>query len=184
MSTTAPKDYSEYEGKKVVVMIGDPNDKEAEAKQREGLIQTATPVGILFKDKGRSTGDILDPAQILSIELLPDNRKVAVKYIKEVDLGSHRQHLVDRHGFLISVANTLTEEEAVEIHGKQHTENGADLGHIHGEKPKTRREQAISVAEGAPTEPATAPDGSQQLTFDDVEDDEIEDGDIPEEESD
>jgi hypothetical protein len=152
---TAPAetvDYTQYVNKKVILTVKNPEDAEG-SKEREGTIVTATPVGIMFRDKGRTTSDILVPNEILGVELAPDNRKVTVKYIKEVELGNVRAHLADRHGFLLSVVNSMTEDEAQTVHNSQHSEHGGDLGHIHGERPRTNREQAIADAEQKPAEP-------------------------------
>src|SRR4051812_43510634 len=121
MTTTATEkvDYTQYQDKKVVLTVKDDKDPEA-VKELEGTITTATPVGILFKARGRATADLILPDQIVAVELAPDNRKVTVKYIKPVQLGQVRTHLADRHGFLLSMLNTITEEEAVLIHDKQH----------------------------------------------------------------
>jgi hypothetical protein len=101
----------------------------------------------MFKGKGRALSEIIEIDHVLAIELLPDNGKITQRYIREVPLGLTRQHLADRHGFLLSVLNTLTEEEAVKLHVAQHAEIAGDLGHAHGDKPRSRREQAIADAE-------------------------------------
>lgn len=140
-------DYAEYTGKKVILTVKDPNDLAEGSIEIEGQVQAATTVGMLFKPKGRTTSDIIEPDNILGCELIADDRKVTPKYIKPVGIGLTRTHLADRHGFLLSVVNNLTEETAEAAHTKQHAEHGKDLGHIHGERPKTQRDVAIAAAE-------------------------------------
>lgn len=152
MSAPPVTDYSEYTGKKVILTLKDPNDPKEGSVEVEGQVQAATAVGMLFKPKGRTTSDIIEPGNILGCELVSDDRKVVVKYIKEVNLGATRSHLADRHGFLLSMVNDLTEEAATEAHVKQHAEYGKDLGHIHGERPRTQRDNAIAQAAEAKTE--------------------------------
>jgi hypothetical protein len=154
-------DYTQFVNKKVILTVKNPDDAEG-SKEREGTIVTATPVGIMFRDKGRATSDILLPAEILGVVLAPDNRKITPKYIKEVELGNVRTHLADRHGFLLEVVNDLNEEQAKIVHDKQHAEHGGDLGHIHGERPRTQREQAIADAEAKPDDGGALEDAAAQ----------------------
>lgn len=176
MTEAEQKDYSEYEGKRVILVEGDPKNTDADTTEREGTLVKATKVGVMFKEKGKANPEVIMADHVLSIVLAPDNSKVTQRWIKEVPVGSVKQHLADRHGFLLSVLNaegddTISEEQAKVLHDRQHAESGGDLGHAHGEKPKTRKDEAIEKAEADNQENA----GEPQPTL--VEDDGDDDGD-------
>jgi hypothetical protein len=150
-------DYSQYAGKKVIITIGDPaNDKPDEDK--EGTVQTANAAAVLLKLKGKSAVEPILTSTIRQIVLAPDSAKeIKQRYLKDVEVGQVRQHLVDRHGFTLDVVNAddFTEEKAVEVHTEQHSGDLKDqLGHVHGERPKTERETAIAAAGETPEQAA------------------------------
>jgi hypothetical protein len=136
MMTTPPTDYGRYKEKKVVMMVGDPADPDKEAVQHEGVIKAATAAGVLLKPKGRSIVELFDLNQILGIEVLAEANQVVQRTVKLPELGTVRQHLADRHGFLVPPLEKMTEEEAVQAHNSQHEAIGKDLGHRH-ETPAT-----------------------------------------------
>lgn len=136
MTTPAPVDYGRYLEKKVVMMVGDPADPDKEAVQHEGVIKAATAAGVLLKPKGRSIVELFDLNQILEIEVLTEGKQVVQRTVKPPELGMVRQHLADRHGFLVPPLEKMTEEAAVKAHDSQHETIGKDIGHRH-ETPAT-----------------------------------------------
>jgi hypothetical protein len=136
MTTPTPVDYGRYLEKKVVMMVGDPADPDKEAVQHEGIIKAATAAGVLLKPKGRSIVELFDLNQILGIEVLAEANQVVQRTVKLPELGTVRQHLADRHGFLVPSLEKMTEEAAAEVHNSQHEAIGKDLGHRH-ETPAT-----------------------------------------------
>jgi hypothetical protein len=144
-------DLTEYTGKKVVVTVKAEDDG---SEELEGKVEAASAIGLLLKPKGRTDLRLLEADDILDVETGTEPvRKLTVKYIKEVDEGQYRRHLVDRHGMTLSYINTLTEDQAKEIH---ESTDHSDLGHQHGERPKrastrerTARDEAIEAAEAS-----------------------------------
>ena len=147
--TETAVDYTQYVDKKVILTVGTPGNDEPD-RNIEGTVQTANAVALLIKLKGKSQTEPIFTSQIVSIELAPDtNRELKQRYLKEVKVGEFRQHLVDRHGFTLSTVNDpdFTEEKAAAFHAEQHEGKlKDDLGHVHGERPKTEREKAIEDA--------------------------------------
>jgi hypothetical protein len=154
-STEAPVavDYAQYADKKVIVTVGTPDNDQPD-RNIEGTVQAANAMALLIKLKGKSQTEPIFAKDIISIELAPDaNRALTQRYLKEVKVGEFRQHLVDRHGFLLDAVNAddFTEEKAAAVHAEQHEKQGAQLGHVHGEKPKTNAEKAIENVGSADT---------------------------------
>lgn len=171
MTEPAPVDYSKYDGQKVVLVVTDPNDKEG-SLELHGKITTGTVVGVMFQPKGRGNAELFTADQILACELDPDDGNVKPRYLKPIVLGANKTHLADRHGFLLPVVNEMTEEEAADVHQQQHDQNEG-LGHIHGERPKSRRDAALEKAadEGPVGGDDNVIEDPDQLPLDDVVDD-------------
>jgi hypothetical protein len=137
---TAPTlDLTQFSDKKVTVTFR--ADGSGEPTTKEGLVQAASAAGILFKEKGKADIHIIEPGWIDSIDMAPEKEpKVTTKKLQPVPEGRVRQHLADRHGYLVDDLNKMTEAQATELHdGIDH--NG--LGHIH-ETPKAQQEAAGS----------------------------------------
>jgi hypothetical protein len=102
----------------------------------EGTVQTGNALGLLLKPKGKASVEIIEASVIEGIEAAPEKeKKLSVKWLKEVSLGQARQHLLDRHGATLEDVNEMAEQEAFDFHFEiDHEEE--DLGHRHGEKPK------------------------------------------------
>jgi hypothetical protein len=137
-------DYSKYNGKKVVVVRAVAGSTDAE--EVEGTAQVANATGVLLKPKGQTKLELIDAANIEDIRFVEDEQKdLGVKTLKIVDYGQARNHLLERHGFTLPTVNAMTEKEAYELHGGiDHV--AAELGHIHGDKTKTERVQAVEAA--------------------------------------
>lgn len=143
-------DLKDYEGKRVVVQI---NGDEGQVEEVEGKVEAASAIGLLLKPKGRNDLRLIEATDIVDVDSPAEPvRKLSCRWIKDVEPGGFRRHLVDRHGATLSYVNSLTEEKAEEVHAStDHT----DLGHQHGEKPakpegsKSARDKAIEEAEAA-----------------------------------
>lgn len=130
--TQVANDLSQYAGKKIVVTI---KTDEGTFEEVEGFAESANVLGILLKPKGKSAVQIIDPELIERVDYAPEKAKsLAVKYLKEIEFGGNRQHLLDRHSVQLAVVNAMDEASALELH--QSIDHGSlDLGHRHGEKP-------------------------------------------------
>jgi hypothetical protein len=97
----------------------------------EGLLEAATPLAVIFKAKGKSNPTLIEVGDIDTIELLAEKPTVIKQSaLKDVDAGSVRRHLLDRHGLPLSVVNEMTDDEAIEAHDQI---DHSDLGHRHDE---------------------------------------------------
>lgn len=130
---TETLDLTQFDGKKVIVQH---QDGEGNVVETEGTVQTGNELGLLIKPKGKASVEIIEAATIEGVELAPEKaKKVGVKWLKDVELGQARQHLLDRHGATVTEVNALNEQQAFEAHADIDHE-AEDLGHRHGEKPK------------------------------------------------
>lgn len=134
-------DYSSFTDKKVTLQLTDNTTL-------EGTVEAASPVGIVFKEKGSRNGKLIEAAQIAAIEEQAEPaKKLKARVLPIVLEGKHREHLIERHGFKVSEIEPLTEDAAKEFHdGLDHS----DLGHKH--RAKTEAELAIEQAAADATE--------------------------------
>jgi hypothetical protein len=115
-----------YSGKQVVLHVV--ND-EGGLDELEGKVESASEVGMAFKEKGKRDLRLIEPNQIEEIEVAPEApKKAAQKKLQQVTTKSARQHLLDRHGYLRSWANEVSDDEAFAEHASI---DHSDLGHRH-----------------------------------------------------
>ena len=138
-------DLSQYHGKKVRIVAAP--EGEGDAVELEGTAESATAAGILFRGKGKTKKDIIEPERIIEITLLADGEpKLKAKTLKPVVLGQAKSHLLERHGATLADVNGMTEDYAFGLH--QDIDHVADdLGHVHGDKSETPAAQAVAEAE-------------------------------------
>ncbi len=153
-------DLTDFVNKKVSLTYRAEGTEEATTK--EGTVQAASAIGLIFKEKGKADVDIVEPDWIDAIEATPEKEpNVTVKKLKPVT-SNFRQHLADRHGYLPKDLNEMTEEQGKAVHdGIDHSE----LGHRH-EVP-----QAQADAQGSPIEsedPLGADGGAEPDSDDDA----------------
>ena len=118
-------------------------DGTEEAVSREGTVQAASALGLIFKEKGKADIEIVEPDWIDGIEAAAEKEpNVTVKKLKPVT-SNFRQHLADRHGYLPADLNQMTEAQGKEAHDA--IDHGP-LAHRH-EVP-----QAQADAQGSPIE--------------------------------
>lgn len=143
MTTTETRDLSVFADKKVTLVYRDDEDKE---QTKEGTVQAASAIGLVFKEKGKSDVDIVRAEQVVNIEAAPEKEpNVQIKKLQPVT-KNYRQHLADRHGYAPDDLNKLTEEQGKEIHdGIDHSK----LAHRH-EVPKAQQDAQAGAADDAP----------------------------------
>ena len=139
-------DISQYKGKFVELELDDHAGEKKEYKVEEAMGNL-----VLLREKGKSSPQLVETEKILS--LTPPAPKapapLKAKRLNPVDSEQVKRHLVDNHGYRVADINSLTVEQAVELHeGIDH--KAEDLGHFHA---LSKREQAI--AEGGPSSDAT-----------------------------
>ena len=130
------KDYSQYNGKKVVVIrnLAEANEKGETAVEVEGTIQAANARGGLLKPKGKSSYELIEMKEIEDVRLVETSVKpIKRKKLKPVEIGGARNHLAERHGYSLSEVNEMTEEDALTEHESIDHE-ASDIGHVHVEK--------------------------------------------------
>jgi hypothetical protein len=146
MTTATELDLSQYDGKRVVVTH---NQADGTAAETEGTVQTGNSLGLLIKPKGKSAVEIIEAGDIEGIILAPEKQKnFGVTYLKVVELGGARKHLLDRHAATLTAVNSMTEEDAFKLHASIDHED-SDLGHVHGEKPKKDKATDSSESDDA-----------------------------------
>lgn len=152
VTATEPKytaeQLAEYQNKKVVVVVNlpEPNEKGEGAVEWEGTVQAGNTLGLLLKPKGQVQFKLINRETIEDIRLVQDkSATIKRSKLQPVKIGQARRHLLERHAATLTAVNSMTEEQAQEVHdGIDH--EVADLGHVH-------------VAEGESTEESDATDG-------------------------
>lgn len=130
-------DLANFIGKQATVQVDTTHDSSDEDfREVSGKILAAGPTGLVVQTKTGS--QIIKAEHLLDVEEIvrATSRRLTRRWIREAALTDSRQHLVDRHGMPMSIAQLLTDAEALEMHEKA---NHEDKGHSHGEKPRQRR---------------------------------------------
>ena len=108
----------------------------------EGTITAASPVGVVFKEKGKRNQHLVEAANIETIEPVKKTTSMRIRAFSPVVFGKNKDHLIDRHGYKVSDIEKLSEEDAERLHESL---DHSDLGHRH-RKPRAV-EAAIADAE-------------------------------------
>lgn len=141
--SVSTENLAQYENKKIVVVK---KNEDGSASEIEGVAQAANELGILIKPKGKTNFDLVPIGDIEEIRYVEGTvKKLTRKTLKEVEFGQARNHLLERHGFTLAQVNDMDEKSAFEKHNAIDHE-GSDLGHVHGDKNKTERAEAIEAA--------------------------------------
>jgi hypothetical protein len=145
-----------FEGKKVTLvrLLPKPDENGFTVAEIKGTIEKGRDgVGVALRLKGKSQTILIDEDEIDSITVESSaTTKLKAKRVDPVKSSKMRQHLLMTHGLTLVYANTLTDEQAVEIHA---TLDHTILGHFHAVAPPkndkasntTPREAAIAEAE-------------------------------------
>lgn len=135
------QDFKEFVDKKVVLVrnLPEPNAEGHSTVELEGFIVEANPkVGVLFRQRGRTNGELVFTHEVEDIRLLVTAPKpIKVKALKRMNQETVRQHLVDRHGSSVELVNATSDENAMKMHDQLHEAHGKDLGHNHGDPGST-----------------------------------------------
>lgn len=84
---------------------------------------------VMIRPRGKSNSTLIKAEQVVSITHVPAGpKKIKQKVLAEVGLDKARQHLVDAHGYAVSVINGITNEQGLATHNSI---DHADLGHRH-----------------------------------------------------
>lgn len=146
--TTATRDFTDFTGKKVIITrnLAEPNEAGDTAVELEGKAESANSLGILFKAKGKTGLELIEASEIEDVRLAPEtDKKLTAKTLKVTELGSAKQHLLDRHGLTLTDINGLDEGAAHTYHAEL-DHKSLDLGHVHGAKPAEERAAALEAA--------------------------------------
>lgn len=126
-------DLKQFADKKVVVVHR--VEGQENAVETEGKAEAANENGILIKPKGKTQMQLIESANIEDVRFVDEKPKaLTVKYLKVVEFGQARAHLLERHAFSLTAVNAMSEKDAFEQH-KNLDHVASDLGHVHGEKP-------------------------------------------------
>lgn len=140
------EEIQNFVGKDVILHVALPDGKQDE---REGVIKMATSAGIVFRPRGSSNVELVQPGDAVEVALAPAKIKPVVrKRLDPIELGKARQHLVDRHGVDMDWAKNANEQEAFDYHKNL---DHSKLGHFHEvkpEKPATERDEALAEDTG------------------------------------
>jgi hypothetical protein len=142
------QDLTKFDGKKVVIVhnLPEANAKGELAEEIEGTALAANTMGVLLKPKGTTQAILIEIGNIEEINLAPEKpKKLVVRWLKDVEYGNARQHLVSSHGYQISKVEAMAEDAALEFHN---TLDHSDLAHRHGEKP-AKASESNGTAEAA-----------------------------------
>lgn len=131
------RDVKDFVGKKVTLVrnLPEPNAEGHTTVELEGEIIEANPkVGVLFRQRGRTNGELVMTHEIEDLRILVIAPKaIKVKPLKRMNLETVRQHLADRHGVSVEMLNKTSEDEAMKMHDQLHAVQGSDLAHNHGD---------------------------------------------------
>jgi hypothetical protein len=108
----------------------------------EGKVQAVTATGLVIKT--RSGSEAIELPDVIDIEEAPRQRRRRVirRYVRVLAADSNvRQHLADRHGYMIDLLNASDDETLFTMH--EQLDHG-ELGHRHGDRP-TRVLDAIEA---------------------------------------
>lgn len=141
----AEQDFSEYQGKKVIVKHQDGE----QVVEVEGTVEQANALGLLVKPKGKTNLRLLEASDIVEVSYAPEKLKaITVKKLQPIQYGQARQHLADRHGYDLAALAEYPEHEAYEFH-KTINHEDPKISHIHVEKSESTEEAAPAEAETA-----------------------------------
>lgn len=131
MTATAQIEYTDYKDKKVVLeRVTDDGVVEV-----EGTVLGAMPgKGISFREKGKTNVELILDHEIEGISTAEGSEaKVKARRLDFIALDKIKRHLVDRHGVTLTQVNSMTAEEAFQVHEDY---DHSDLGHFHAAAPK------------------------------------------------
>lgn len=142
-------DLGTLDNQRIKVTYVQPDDHEV-LFEAEGVVIAASPMAILLKPRGAMIAEMIEAANIRHIEIVQNpNAKLIIRKLRVLKPHEVRQHLIDRHGFLVANVEALGDIQAYEGHRAMAHSN---MGHVHEDKKATARvtsiaEQAIAEVE-------------------------------------
>jgi hypothetical protein len=121
----------DLKGKLVVVQITVTGDDDEDFREVSGKVLAATSESIAIQPP-RGKLELIMAADIIDIEIMGRVRRLVKRWIEDIDEEHVRQHFVDRHGTPMDLVRTLSDRDALKMHGAV---NHDALGHGHGERP-------------------------------------------------
>lgn len=104
----------------------------------EGTIQAASAMGVLVKPKGTSTPRLIAMEDLANCERVPEEPStLRQRRLDPITAAKARRHLLDVHGWLLSVVNTMDADGAEAAHAEADHD---DLGHNHEGRKKNETE--------------------------------------------
>jgi hypothetical protein len=138
--TDAKVDLNAYVGKRIKFTYQPPRNSVDEAlKSYDGSVITVnTAAGaLLLKERGTILHIFIEIAGIdfSTFEVIEEApRELKQKELPPTTLSSARFHLLDRHGWGLSAVNSMSDDDAFEIHRKH---DHLDDGHVHAERGRS-----------------------------------------------
>lgn len=109
-------------------------------QELEGKVESASAVGVAFKEKGKRDIELVMPSDVENIDVAPDKPKsLAQKKLKLVTEKNVRQHLLDRHGDSRKAVSAESDEDALARH---EAIDHSDLGHKHVAEEEKKEDEA------------------------------------------
>jgi len=143
--TVSLEELTPHVGENVVLSIT-PADG-GEATDIEGKLEVASDAGVGFKPKRKRDIELLELSQIVGVKAAPAaSGALKQKKLSPVTVATVRGHLIDRHGAPLSQVNGMSNEDALELHGKI---DHSDLGHNHD---KVSADEAAAAANASDSE--------------------------------
>ena len=156
MVEVAERTLEDYKGKTVSIVL-DEHPEEA----KEYVVEEATPLAYILREKGKSKQELYLADRIVSWE--PPAPKppapLKAKRLGELTADKAKRHLLDFHAYTLSDVNKLSDKDALEFHGTIDHE-ALDLGHYH---KKTEREAAIEAASAGVEPEDFEPEGGEDI---------------------
>ena len=120
----------DYKGKTLSMRLDDHEDVN---EYKDYLVEEATPVAYILREKGKSKSNLYLVASILAFKAPAPKppTPLKAKRVAPLEASKAKRHLLDFHAYRLTDINPLTAEQALAFHdGIDHGE--LDLGHYHG----------------------------------------------------
>lgn len=118
-------------------------NKEGEEVTREGTVVAANPTMLLIKPRGAMLGELIHRENITELTELTELTKIVIRKLRVIKPTEARQHLVDRHGYDLEMAELESDARAFKHHELL---DHSKLSHGHSDKDDSPRAEAIEAA--------------------------------------
>jgi hypothetical protein len=120
----------DFKGKTLSMRLDDHEDVN---EYKDYLVEEATPVAYILREKGKSKSNLYLVASILAFKAPAPKppTPLKAKRVAPLEENKAKRHLLDFHAYKLSDINPLTAKDALAFHESiDHAE--LDLGHYHG----------------------------------------------------